>query len=67
MSVTTKQMRTMITEIVQALNQQHRDGGGNGSHRNILNIKGWDNLEVFRGGEEKWQLWSWRVKLLPRR
>ena len=28
-----------------------------------MNSKGWDNLETFGGGEERWTTWSWKVKV----
>ena len=28
-----------------------------------LNVKGFENLETFTGGEESWQMWSWKAKI----
>ena len=28
-----------------------------------LNVKGFDNLETFPGGEEFWQTWSWKARI----
>ncbi len=42
----------------------HGGGGEGGRGGKIrLNSKGWDNLESFGGGEERWTTWSWKVKV----
>ena len=36
--------------------------GGNERHSQQLIMKGFDKIEVFSGGEEQWQNWSWKIK-----
>ena len=56
MAMTTEDVKNLTTEIVKALHPQQvgaqQGRGGVGPHRNVLSVKGWDNLDVFKGGEE---------------
>ena len=36
--------------------------GGNERQSQQLITKGFDKIEVFPGGEEQWQNWSWKIK-----
>ena len=36
--------------------------GGNERQSQQLIMKGFDKIEVFSGGEEQWQNWSWKIK-----
>ena len=38
-------------------------GEGRGGSRMQLNVKRFENLETFTGGEESWQVWSWKAKI----
>ena len=36
--------------------------GGNERQSQQRIMKGFDKIEVFSGGEEQWQNWSWKIK-----
>ena len=40
----------------------HLPSGGNERQSQHLIMKGFDKIEVFSGGEEQWQNWSWKIK-----
>ena len=40
---------------------QETDGGRR--RRRELDVKGYENIEIFSGGEEAWRGWSWKVKV----
>ena len=51
----------------QAHEEQTQQGappsGGNERQSQQLIMKGFDKIEVFSGGEEQWQNWSWKIKI----
>ena len=56
-----QQMRQM--QALEAQTQQGAPlGGGNERQSQQLIMKGFDKIEVFSGGEEQWQNWSWKIK-----
>ena len=61
-----QQMRQMQHHQQQAHEAQTQQGappsGGNERQSQQLNMKGFDKIEVFSGGEEQWQNWSWKIK-----
>ena len=44
-------------------NQNRGKGSGRGEERRVMDMRGFDNIEVFKGGEEEWGNWSWKVKV----
>ena len=60
-----QQMRQMQCQELQAHEVQTQQGappsGGNGRQSQQLIMKGCDEIEVFLGGEEQWQNWSWKI------
>ena len=60
-----QQMRQMQHQ-QQAHEAQTQQGappsGGNERQSQQLIMKGFDKIEVFSGGEEQWQNWSWKIK-----
>ena len=61
-----QQMRQMQHQEQQAREAQTQQGappsGGNERQSQQLIMKGFDKIEVFSGGEEQWQNWSWKIK-----
>ena len=61
-----QQMRQMQHQEQQAHEAQTQQGaslnGGNERQSQQLIMKGFDKIEVFSGGEEQWQNWSWKIK-----
>ena len=61
-----QQMRQMQHQEQQAHEAQTQQGaslnGGNERQSQQLILKGFDNIEVFSGGEGQWQNWSWKIK-----
>ena len=61
-----QQMRQMQHQEQQAREAQTQQGappsGGNERQSQQLIMKGFDKIEVFPGGEEQWQNWSWKIK-----
>ena len=61
-----QQMRQMQHQGQQAHEAQTQQGappsGGNERQSQQLIMKGFDKIEVFSGGEEQWQNWSWKIK-----
>ena len=61
-----QQMRQMQHQEQQAHEAQTQQGaphsGGNERQSQQLIMKGFDEFEVFSGGEEQWQNWSWKIK-----
>ena len=61
-----QQMRQTQHQEQQAHEAQTRQGappsGGNERQSQQLIMKGFDRIEVFSGGEEQWQNWSWKIK-----
>ena len=61
-----QQMRRMQHQEQQAHEAQTQQGappsGGNERQSQQLLMKGFDKIEVFSGGEEQWQNWSWKIK-----
>ena len=57
-----QQMRQMQHQEQQAREAQTQQGAppSGGNERQIM--KGFDEIEVFPGGEEQWQKWSWKIK-----
>ena len=59
-------MRQMQHQEQQAHEAQTQQGappsGGNERQSQQLIMKGCDKIEVFSGGEEQWQNWSWKIK-----
>ncbi len=59
---------TAITTMLQQ-QQQGMQGGGHGGHggrdagKPRLSASGWENLETYSGGEEKWMAWAWNAKV----
>ena len=37
--------------------------GGTGAHRRELDVKGFEGIETFHGGEEAWRIWNWKGKV----
>ena len=61
-----QQMRQMQHQEQQAHEAQTQQGappsGGNERQSQHLIMKGFDKIEVFSGGEEQWQNWSWKIR-----
>ena len=61
-----QQMRQMQHQEQQAHEAQKQQGappsGGNERQSQQLIMQGFDKIEVFSGGEEQWQNWSWKIK-----
>ena len=61
-----QQMRQMQHQEQQAHEAQTQQGappsGGNERQSQQLIMNGFDKIEVFSGGEEQWQNWSWKIK-----
>ena len=61
-----QQMRQMQHQEQQAHEAQTQQGappsGGNERQSQQLFMKGFDKIEIFSGGEEQWQNWSWKIK-----
>lgn len=77
MAITYEQMLQLLTGVgqmvVQAVQQNAvetrgpgGEGGGKINARRELDAKGYDNIEVFGGGEEAWIAWSWKMKVATR-
>ena len=62
-----QQMRQMQHQEQQAHEAQMQQGapssGGNGRQSQQLIMKGFGKIDVFSGGEEQWQSWSWKIKI----
>ena len=77
MAMTTEQLAELVRGLGQvvtaAVQQQQQDGTGGGGRGGVaadqragkarLNVRGWENLEIFKGGEESWSPWSWKVEV----
>ena len=65
--LTSTVVATMMQQ--QQQQQQHQGppggngGGGRDGGKPRLNARGWENLDTFGGGEEKWMAWSWKAKV----
>ena len=61
-----QQMRQMQHQEQQAREAQTQQGappsGGNERQSQQLIMKGFDEIELFPGGEEQWHNWSWKIK-----
>ena len=61
-----QQMRQMQHQEQQAHEAQTQQvappSGGNERQSQQLIMKEFDKIEVFSGGEEQWQNWSWKIK-----
>ena len=58
-----QQMRQMQHQEQQAQTQQGAPPSGGNERQSLqLIMKGFDIIEVFPGGEELWQNWSWKIK-----
>ena len=61
-----QQMRQMQHQEQQAHEAQTQQGappsGGNERQSQQLIMKGFGKIELFPGGEEQWQNWSWKIK-----
>ena len=61
---------TVAATLQQQQQHQARGGGdGRGGERRgqtRMSGKGWGNLEVFGGGEDKWSAWAWKAKVATR-
>ena len=61
-----QQMRQMQQQEQQAHEAQTQQGappsGGNERQSQQVIMKRFDKVQVFSGGEEQWQNWSWKIK-----
>jgi len=57
------QARTADASGVRVPTGGGREAGGGQQRRRELDVKGYENIEVFGGGEEAWRGWSWKVKV----
>ena len=59
-------MQQQMRQMQQAHEAQTQQGappsGGNERQLQQLIMKGFDKIEVFSGGEEQWQNWSWKIQ-----
>ena len=59
-------MEQMQQQMRQMQHQEQQEGappsGGNERQSQQVIMKGFDKIEVFSGGEEQWQNWSWKIK-----
>jgi hypothetical protein len=59
-------LQAMITTMRETATNAPAAGGATmhtGGMRSQLSFKGFDGIEVFKGGEEQWTSWSWKLKV----
>ena len=56
-----------ISQAIRAGGQGNVVGaGGNGGRLRRMDMKGFEGLEKFHGGEEQWTGWAWKIKVATR-
>ena len=57
-----QQMQQQRGQQAHQAQQGAPQNGGNERQSQQLNLRGFDNIETFSGGEEEWQNWWWEIK-----
>ena len=57
-----QQMQQQRGQQAHQAQQGAPQNGGNERQSQKLNLRGFDNIETFSGGEEQWQNWWWEIK-----